>query len=62
MSLTDANSNWIWSYKTGATISSDDVSANLAQHSTFGTTKINLQNAAGGSSSNPFLTSVTRPG
>ncbi|KUJ19843.1 CBD9-like protein [Mollisia scopiformis] len=55
MSLTDTNSNWIWAYKTGSVISSDDVSANLAQHSNYGETTFNLQNAGGGSSSNPFL-------
>lgn len=58
MSLTDTASNWIWAYKSGSAISSDDVSANLAQHSSYGDTTFNLQNAAGGSSSNPFLTTT----
>lgn len=55
MSMTDANSNWIWSYKTGNPVNSDDVTIALPQHSMFGTSKINLQTAAGGSSNNPFL-------
>lgn len=58
MSLSDSSSNWIWAYKTGSAISSNDASANLTQHSKYGTTTINLQNAAGGSSSNPFLAST----
>lgn len=55
MSLTNAKSNWIWSYRSGSAISSDNVAVSLSQHSNFGTTTLNLQSAAGGSSVNPFL-------
>jgi hypothetical protein len=58
MSFTDANSNWIWAYKSGPAVSSDSVSASVSQHSKYGTTTFNLQNAAGGSSANPFSTTV----
>ncbi|RDW89636.1 hypothetical protein BP6252_01668 [Coleophoma cylindrospora] len=58
MSFTDTKSNWIYAYLSGAAISSDSVSANLGQHSQYGTTTLNLASAAGGSSSNPFLTST----
>lgn len=54
MSFTDANSEWIWAYKSGASISSDSLSVNCPQHSNFGTTTFNLQSAAGGDSANPF--------
>jgi hypothetical protein len=55
MSFTDADSDWIWAYKTGPPISSDDVDVTLAQHSDMGTTTFNLQEAACGSSADPFV-------
>jgi len=58
MSFTDASSNWIWAYKSGAAVSSDSVSASISQHTKFGETTFNLQNAAGGSSANPFSTTA----
>ncbi|KAH6698973.1 hypothetical protein BKA61DRAFT_530202 [Leptodontidium sp. MPI-SDFR-AT-0119] len=58
MSLTDASSNWIWAYRSGAAVSSDSLSVNLAEHSRYGSTNLNLQQATGGSSANPFATTV----
>ncbi|CZS90816.1 related to cellobiose dehydrogenase [Rhynchosporium agropyri] len=58
MSLNDAKSEWIWSYKTGEPISSDSTTINLAQHSRYGVTTFNLQQAAGGNSVNPFAATV----
>ncbi|KAH6684076.1 hypothetical protein B0J14DRAFT_3467 [Halenospora varia] len=58
MSFTSSSSNWIWAYKTGSAVSSDSVTANLAQHNKYGSTTFNLQSATGGSSSNPFLASA----
>jgi hypothetical protein len=58
MSFTDSASNWIWAYKTGSAVSSDSVSVTLSQHSQYGDTTFNLQNAAGGSTANPFSTTV----
>lgn len=55
MSFTNTRSNWIWAYRTGNAISSNSLSANLDQHSTYGDMALNLQSAAGGSSANPFL-------
>lgn len=48
MSFTDANSNWIYAYKSGSSISSDSMTANLAEHSSFGNMNPNLQTAVGG--------------
>ena len=59
MDLTSTSSNWIYAYKSGSVISSDSLTVSLSQHSTFGTTTFNLQNAAGGSSSNPFTTAAS---
>lgn len=62
MSFTNTASNWIYAYKTGSAISSDDTTVSLSQHSTFGTTTFDLVNAAGGSSSNPFTGSAAVTG
>ncbi|KAK0099624.1 hypothetical protein ONS95_013479 [Cadophora gregata] len=64
MSLTDSSSNWIWAYRTGAAVSSDSLSVTLREHSNYGSTSFNLQQAAGGNSANPFATTVaaTTPG
>jgi len=58
MTFTDTASNWIWAYKSGDAISSDSVSATITQHSSYGTATLDLANAVGGSSSNPFLTTT----
>jgi hypothetical protein len=58
MSFTDSSSNWIWAYKSGSAVSSDSVSASVSQHTEYDSTTLNLQNAVGGSSSNPFTTTV----
>merc|ERR1711977_310171 len=48
----------IWAYRTGAAVSSDSTSVTLREHSSYGTTSFNLQQAAGGNSANPFATTV----
>jgi hypothetical protein len=53
MTFTDSSSNWIWAYKSGSAVSSDSVSASVSQHTEYDSTTLNLQNAVGGSSSNP---------
>ncbi|KAH7321931.1 hypothetical protein BKA65DRAFT_513289 [Rhexocercosporidium sp. MPI-PUGE-AT-0058] len=58
MSFTDASSDWIWAYKSGSAVSSDSLNVNLAEHSRYGSTTLNLQQAAGGNSANPFATTV----
>ncbi|KAH7393602.1 hypothetical protein BKA64DRAFT_92005 [Cadophora sp. MPI-SDFR-AT-0126] len=64
MSLTDASSSWIWAYRSGAAVSSDSTSVSLREHSSYGSTSLNLQQAAGGNSPNPFATTIatTTPG
>ncbi|CAG8962112.1 hypothetical protein HYFRA_00005155 [Hymenoscyphus fraxineus] len=54
MSLTDTQSKWIWAYRTGSPINSDSASAPVTKHNQDGDLTINLQQAAGGSSVNPF--------
>jgi hypothetical protein len=56
MSLTDASSAWIYAYKSGSPILSDDVMAPIKFHDKYGDLKVDLNKAKGGSSSNPFLT------
>ncbi|KAI6716341.1 hypothetical protein B2J93_6475 [Marssonina coronariae] len=58
MNLTSSASNWIWAYKRGAAISSDDMNVNLGMHSSDGSATFNLQQAAGGNSANPFSVSA----
>lgn len=55
MSFTDASSNWIWAYKSGPSISSDSTAAAVQFHTSYGETTFNLQQARGGSTSNPFV-------
>ncbi|CAG8979045.1 hypothetical protein HYALB_00013209 [Hymenoscyphus albidus] len=55
MSLTDTQSKWIWAYRTGSPINSDSTSAPVTKHNQDGDLTINLQQAAGGSSVNPFV-------
>ncbi|MCJ1351386.1 MAG: hypothetical protein MMC33_001370 [Icmadophila ericetorum] len=62
MSYTDSNSNWIWSEKGGAPISSNDQSAQLVQHDEMGNFNFDLTKAAGGSSLNPFVVSSSTSG
>jgi hypothetical protein len=61
MSPTDANSAWIWSYRTGDPIDSTDTSANLLQHVIMGATTFDLPSGTGGSSSNPFVVAAANP-
>lgn len=58
MDYTDTSANWIWAYKEGSAEDSDDVSAQLSQHTTMGTTQFNLASATGGDSANPFTVSA----
>lgn len=58
MSFTDTQSDWIWAYRSGASVFSNSLSANLNEHSNYGDMTLNLQTAAGGSSANPFLGAI----
>jgi len=55
MDFKSTTSSWIWAYRSGQAIRSNDISANLQQHSQYGTMSLNLQSATGGSSTNPFV-------
>ncbi|PQE22204.1 hypothetical protein CJF32_00004588 [Rutstroemia sp. NJR-2017a WRK4] len=59
MNFTDPASHWIWAYRNGPAIASDDPAAPLHIHDEYGGLKFNLKSAAGGNSANPFLTYVT---
>lgn len=56
MDFDNANAGFIWSYLTGPPIKSDSTSATITQHDLMGTATFDLATAAGGDSSNPFLT------
>lgn len=58
MSFTSAMTSWIWAYKSGDAIMSDSQAVNLAMHTNNGETTLNLQQAVGGASVNPFATTV----
>jgi hypothetical protein len=58
MSFTDDSSDWIWAFKTGSSISSDNMDVSLPIHDDCGKMNFNLQNAAGGSSADPFSTAA----
>ncbi|KAK5109968.1 hypothetical protein LTR62_006335 [Meristemomyces frigidus] len=57
MNLTDAASDWIYAYKKGSQLNSDSASAQIQQHDDYATFKLNLTNAVGGSTQNPFMDS-----
>ena len=57
MNFTDSSSSWIWAVKDGSAIDSDSTSANLNQHTDMGSFTLDLTQARGGSSLNPFVAS-----
>ena len=62
MDPTDTSSSWIWAYKSGSALDSEDTSANLDQHSTMGSFNLNLKEGTGGSSQNPFAPAAAASG
>lgn len=62
MMFNDENSDWIFAYKTGPAIKSDNVSAPIVFHDKYGPTNIDLTKAVGGGSLNPFATSGSTSG
>lgn len=59
MSLQDSSSNWLYAYRQGSPINSDDTNAVISQHDRNGNFQWDLSRAAGGSSPNPFTASAT---
>ncbi|OJJ05875.1 hypothetical protein ASPVEDRAFT_175163, partial [Aspergillus versicolor CBS 583.65] len=53
--VTSSSSPWIWAVKNGPFLDSDDTSENLPMHDFYGTATLDLKQATGGSSGNPFL-------
>jgi len=56
MNFDNTGAGFIWSYLKGDPISSDSLSATITQHDLMGSEKFDLTKAAGGDSSNPFVT------
>lgn len=55
MDLTSASTTWIWAYKNGSPLKSDSPSASLNQHDVMDNFQLNLADATGGNSLNPFV-------
>ena len=55
MDLTSSDSQWIWAVKSGSAVKSDSVSQHLSQHEGQGSFKLDLTQARGGDSVNPFV-------
>jgi len=59
MSLTDSSSDWLYAYRSGSPMNSDDMNAGISQHDRNGNFQWDLSRATGGSSANPFTASAT---
>lgn len=60
MDLSSSKSSWIWAFKDGPAISSNDLSTTLHQHTNQGSFTLDLTKAQGGNSADPFVnTAVT---
>ena len=57
MDFTSSSSQWIWAVKSGSAVKSDSVSTHLSQHEGRGSFKLDLTQARGGDSVNPFVDS-----
>lgn len=53
--VASSSSPWIWAVKNGPFLDSDDTSQSLPMHDFYGTATLDLKQATGGSSGNPFL-------
>ncbi|KAJ5633459.1 cellobiose dehydrogenase [Penicillium lividum] len=53
---TSSASPWVWAFKYGSPLKSNGLSEPISIHDASGVAALNLQRAAGGKSSNPFLT------
>lgn len=59
MSLQDGSTDWLYAYRQGSPIDSDDTNAIISQHDNKGSFQWDLSQATGGSSSNPFTAAAT---
>ncbi|GFF93030.1 hypothetical protein IFM53868_07049 [Aspergillus udagawae] len=53
--VTSSSSPWIWAVKQGPMLGSDSLSATITIHDLSGVATVNMKQATGGSSENPFL-------
>ncbi|KAK4554555.1 hypothetical protein LTR86_008410 [Recurvomyces mirabilis] len=59
MNPTDSSSNWIYAYKEGSALATNDAATSIQQHDEHGSLQLDLTQARGGSSQNPFLAAQT---
>ncbi|KAK3678334.1 hypothetical protein LTR78_001631 [Recurvomyces mirabilis] len=59
MNPTDSASNWIYAYKEGSALATNDAATSIQQHDEHGSLQLDLTQATGGSSQNPFLAAQT---
>jgi len=59
MSLQDSTSDWLYAYRQGSPINSDEKNAVISQHDRNGNFQWDLSRATGGSSANPFTSAAT---
>ncbi|OJJ37951.1 hypothetical protein ASPWEDRAFT_39656 [Aspergillus wentii DTO 134E9] len=59
---TSSSSPWIWAVKFGRPLNSNSVSSTITIHDASGVAALNLQNAVGGTSDNPFVSSNNTKG
>ncbi|KXT07496.1 hypothetical protein AC578_484 [Pseudocercospora eumusae] len=57
MDFTDSSSDWIYAYKSGNSMNSDDLSASISRHDNASPFTWNMASAKGGDSVNPFVSS-----
>ena len=55
MDFTSSSSQWIWAVKSGSAVKSDSASTHLSRHDGQGSFKLDLTQARGGDSVNPFV-------
>lgn len=59
MSLKSSNSDWLYAFKQGSPIDSDDTNAVITEHDRKGSFQWDLQRATGGSQPNPFTAAAS---
>ncbi|KAL4894430.1 hypothetical protein BDV59DRAFT_207073 [Aspergillus ambiguus] len=59
--VTSSSSPWVWAVKYGASLNTNSVSAAITMHDNSGLASLNLKQATGGSSDNPFAAASGTP-
>jgi hypothetical protein len=59
MSLKDSNSDWLYAFRQGSPIGSDDLNAVITEHDKKGAFQWDLSRATGGTAPNPFTAAAT---